>query len=441
MLKIRRIVSIALISALILALAAGCKKTEVEKPETEKAVEVVYWMNGWGPDITNMSKELVNKFNSQRTDIKVKFQIIPFGSKFTYTGYDEKFLPAVAAGTAPDIFMPVNIPALVKENLVADITDYLAGDNDFDPDMFYPYKSHGIRHKGRVYMLPYDMAVSGVLLFNKTMFKIAGLDPNAPPKNIDEMDYMIEKLTMTNEQGDYTHVGMVPWNWHMKMIQSLNAPFGGKLVDENGNPTPTHEGNVMALEWIRRFALKYGYEKVNKLVNGLSQPHNPFKFGVVGLYYAYNGQINELIQDDVSFEWSVAPFPRISEDAEPTWGGGWNVCVYEGSKHKKEAVEFLKFYTGKDGQMRLMEQYEKANTGFSAIPEVNIAMKDKWHPANQLFVDLILPNVPAPLDIALPPNYLQDMNKAIDAVIEGKGEPRQLLEDVKRKTELEMSVE
>ena len=450
MVKVRKITSLVIAFLMLTAVLAGCKPgdkgkggTGADEGEAVKPTEVVFWFNDWGAPITKANQEVVNSFNEKHKDIKVKMQTQPFGGSYAYSPWDHKFLPAVAAGTAPDIYFSAGINGAVKDGIMADITDYLAQNKEFDINMYYDFFHEDIKYNGRIYTLPYEASVIGFMTYNKTMFKKAGFDPNVTPKNYEEFDHYVEKMTLTDTNGDYTQVGFIPYNWLYKDANYFFLSFGGGLWDE-GKITPTHEGNIRALEWMQKFVQKYGYEKINKLTSTLSEPYEAFKYGVVGMNYSYNGLLNTMLKSEVSFEWGVARFPSITDDVNPGTCNGWAVGVTADSKVKAEAVKYMVYHFGKEGQMILMKNFEKGIlNSFSPVIEVNQYYMNNWDPVLQFVATSILPQAtrkyPNVSSNQTHPKYHEVMNTAIMNVIESKGEPRQELENAKNKIEQMMA--
>ena len=60
--------------------------------------------------------------------------------------------------------------------------------------------------EGRYYGIPYTVDLSG-LVWNKELFREAGLDPERPPETWDELIEYAQKLTKTNDSGEVEQYG------------------------------------------------------------------------------------------------------------------------------------------------------------------------------------------------------------------------------------------
>ena len=448
--RVKSIITLLIAIAIIVSVFAGCKKEdavnngEKGKDAKKQPTEITYWIIDWGAKVVQASKDVVNEFNKSQSDIKVNIYAIPPSPPNEIaaglTAYDHKFLPAVVAGTAPDIFMPQDLRACIAKDTVLDITNYIEQDKNFSLDIYYDWKKEACKYGGKIYVLPYEIGIGGILMYNKTMFKKSGVDPNEVPGTIAELDAIAEKLYKVGDDGLYTQVGFYPWEWMMRFPRSIVVPFGGKWDDDMGNYTPDDPNILKAFEWADTYVKKYGYDKVNKSLEKLGASAQGFRLGVVGMIFGYNGQVNDLINNDVSFEWGIAPFPGVTEDIAGTWGGGWSVAVTKDSKQPKEAVEFLKYYCGVEGQKII---YQPKNLpflyGYCPVIEVNQMIKNDVHPAIQVIIDNVVNTiVPKPAN----PNrkeqktsaqYNKFLEEMVNDFYSGKGEARQLLEDLKNK--------
>lgn len=82
----------------------------------------------------------------------------------------------------------------------------------------------------------YD-GTSRALYYNKDHFAAAGLDPENPPKTIEELTEVAKKLTL-RDGNRVTQFGLIPWmgeGW----LYSWGWSFGGSFLDkETGKVTP-----------------------------------------------------------------------------------------------------------------------------------------------------------------------------------------------------------
>src|SRR5262245_9296408 len=121
------------------------------------------------------TQPLVDAFNaSHKTQIKLN--LIPPAEII------QKFGAASAAGTEPQavVLDIVQTPAFAHAGELMDITDYAKSLPYFNE--LSPAHVRHATYKGRMYGVPFD-AENSILLYNKKLFREAGLDPEKPPRN------------------------------------------------------------------------------------------------------------------------------------------------------------------------------------------------------------------------------------------------------------------
>ena len=193
-----------------------------------KAVEIEYWQYVFDTRVKAMT-QLIAKFQEANPDIKVK------QTTFPYADYQTKVAAAILAGQGPDVVQlfygwtdnfiagkmirPLRAEAFPAANIERD---------------FFPIVS-AMKRGNDYYGLP--TAVRSLALFyNKKAFKDAGLDPNNPPKTLEELVAAAEKTTKRDGSGNITSAGMtldMGGQDHQWWREVLIRQFGGVPYTEN----------------------------------------------------------------------------------------------------------------------------------------------------------------------------------------------------------------
>src|SRR5262249_2855278 len=125
------------------------------------------------------SQRLVDAYNKGHKN-QVKLTVIPNDSYLAKVG------AAAGSNSLPDILASdvVYTPNYTKQGLFQDIS----ADIKALPSYSGVAKSHldVASYKGKTYAVPHKLD-SSVFFYNKNLFKQAGLDPEKPPKNFDEI--------------------------------------------------------------------------------------------------------------------------------------------------------------------------------------------------------------------------------------------------------------
>ena len=441
--KSKRIISLLvpiLIASIILSSCSrnnnndNNKSGEEQKPKTE----VVFWVLDSGPTRTDPIRKALDTFNKTNDkNIFVKYQVM-YGTGGTYTPYDGKFLPAVVAGSQPDIITTgSNHHVLVKENIVEDMTPYIENDPKFVMEQFYPQKVEDSIYQGKIYSLPYQLDVNGFLIWNQDMFKKFGLDPNSPPDTIERLDYMAEKMYTLDDQGNYLTVGFSPLAWLNSWC--VDTIYYTQSINEDGSPNAFNDRMIEAYEWVDRYVKKYDFNKTKK---ALGNADWEILTGNVGMVYGWIDNLRKLEDQKVSFNWNIAPFPRAHKDAEPLWLGGFYFSICYGTKVPAEAAEVLKYVCGEPGsEIYVKEVIEKQGKLITPVANMWVMNRymDHMPPKYGFLMTEILPQmiIKRQMKLKVPDTYTKHFEEFREGVFQSKGEVKALLTDLQKKLEYE----
>ena len=191
------------------------------------AVEIEYWQYSYKTRLDAMDK-LIEQFEAENPDIKV------IHTNFPYAQYRTKVAASVGAGVGPDVVQLYYgwLHDYLKAGILQPLSMGEFPHNKIESD-FFPMVGN-MKVGGEYYALP--TAVRSLALFwNKKLFREARLDPEKPPKTLDELVMMAKKLTKRDRAGNIIQVGitMGPINQdHNWWREVLVRQFGGVPYDE-----------------------------------------------------------------------------------------------------------------------------------------------------------------------------------------------------------------
>jgi ABC-type glycerol-3-phosphate transport system substrate-binding protein len=154
------------------------------------------------PAVQDLVDNWIPKFE-EATECDVTVEVIP------EAGLDEKMALSAGAGQF-DVFMVGvrNWSPAITAGWLEPVDRYL-GDEEASPadwlDGFPPELLANLQVDGVSYAIPY-IASANLLFYNKEMFEEAGLDPNDPPANLEEVLQAAEALHKP-DQGQVAYVG------------------------------------------------------------------------------------------------------------------------------------------------------------------------------------------------------------------------------------------
>ncbi len=308
-------------------------------------VKVVFWHSFISSTVPALN-ELIAKFERENPGINIEAQYIPSGDALI-----QKLVTAVQSKTAPDISWLHSdfIEDLVEADAIYKMADFINGDDGIaqeDINDIYPALRQFASWKGTLYSLPME-ATNLALMYNKDLFKKAGLDPNHPPQNWDELLEFSRKLSVDkNKDGTFEQVGFfVPvfpaagplGSWMVWQFMPFLWQAGGDFVNiEQTSVLYNSDEGVKALELWQKL---YHDQNLKRFTNLFE---NAFVSG--NLAMAMDGPWNLPRYKDLlkNINWSFAPLPTGPVKSATVVGGEY-LAIFKQSKHPKEAWKFLKW--------------------------------------------------------------------------------------------------
>jgi multiple sugar transport system substrate-binding protein len=292
------------------------------------------------------------KAELQRRHPNIKFTFIEEG--FGWADMRTKFLTSSAGGTPPDIMMTdiIWLGEFVENGLLADLTNRVENWSEWD-DVVDTYRD-ATYWNGRSYGTWLNTDVR-VLVYNKDLFRAAGLDPDKPPKTWTELEQMALKATNAPHYYGFGFPATLEDEGAMKFFANLFSNGGRILTDDNSRAAFNSPEGVAALEALMNH-VKAGSTptsivsgKASDIDNGVFQG----KFAMATMTKAY-GLARDLIPNITTEQYlnsfGVAPIPHAPNGVSSTMAGGYLLSVPTGSKNQDLAWELISIAAGADLQ-------------------------------------------------------------------------------------------
>jgi ABC-type glycerol-3-phosphate transport system substrate-binding protein len=420
--------ALAGIACLLPVLLGGCRQAP---PEQKNRVVVEYWDKWTGFEAEAM-RAVVADFNASQDRIFVKFTPV--------SQIDRKMMLATAGGVPPDVagLYAWVLPVYAENNALMPLDEMAceAGIRGGDYiDVFWEM----CHYRGQLWSLPTTPGSVG-LIWNKKMFRDAGLDPERPPASIAELEQFNEKLTRRRPGGSLETVGHLPEEpgWWDAM---WGCWFGGDFWDGHGKITADSPENIAAYEWVESYPKRFGPQNLLSFREGLgnfASPQNPFFTGRVAMVLQGEWIFSYIRQyAPPGFEWGVAAFP--SSDPERFK----NVSIVEcdvlaipaGAKHPREAFEFIRYVNSRKPMEKLCLGQLKFSPFRECSPEF---LRDHPNPQIAKFIELSKsPGAKYAPALAIWNGYRNDMKNAVSRIWAGKADAKQSLYDVQQREQQE----
>ena len=172
--------------------------------------EIVLWHMEQPPHRVEQFQKTIDIFNASNPDIQVKQQVLDWMEAYT------KIMAAIHAGRQPDLMFTIpDFTTAVKASgavkPVDNIVKALNAKYKFIDASIEPY-----RYEGHIWAIPVYGMIQ-MLWYRKDIYSKAGLDPNVPPKDWDELLSYAEKI---NNAAKIYGIG-VPASRHMYTDQAI----------------------------------------------------------------------------------------------------------------------------------------------------------------------------------------------------------------------------
>ena len=349
--KLTRTLAGIVAAALIVPLAAcggsgngGTATAEgIPAKGTDDGTEITLWTRS---PLERQAKNVVEAYNKSHKN-QVKLEIIPNDDMEGKVGGASQTdsLPDILAGDV------VRIPYWASEGIFTDITKQIDG-LDNKADLQQGHIEAGTVD-GAEYTLPFITDVS-VMVWNKNLYKEAGLDPEQGPKSIDQFVEQAKKVAALNKDG-------VAGSY-------LAGQSGGALVFDlfpsvwaDGESVMNKDGSEATLDNDSMKGVLDAYKELANTTNGLGAGSKeetgatwtaPFANGKIGVMPYPNTSTTALFdaEKDGGFEVGVAPIPGTKEGKTSTFLGGDAMGISKDSKHVAQAWNFLYWLMQSDTQ-------------------------------------------------------------------------------------------
>jgi ABC-type glycerol-3-phosphate transport system substrate-binding protein len=120
-------------------------------------------------------------------------------------------------------------PVIASKNGTLELDTYLKDWPEWND--WYEVARKDVTYNGKIHAIPYRMNARGNIIYRKSLFEKAGLDPNKPPATWEEALAMAAKLTQKDSSGKITIAG-----WHIVMAPpDLSQQYEDALYQMDGN--------------------------------------------------------------------------------------------------------------------------------------------------------------------------------------------------------------
>ncbi len=392
---------------------------------TQKITQITYWQY-WTGFEGKAIERLVDRFNATHSNLKVKL--------LTVSEPRKKTLLSIIGGTPPDVISSIAawVPELASRGAIIPLDEYCK-ENMINENIFMPVYWKMLNLYGHTWALP-TTPTATALYWNKNLFKKAGLNPEIPPKTLKELETFSEKLTKKNQAGKITQIGFLP-SWPSWAFGFYGVLFGGKWGETEGEIiTANNPKNIEAWSWAQSFVKNLGGKNIQTFQEEFGNyqgPNNPFYTEKIALEVNGVWEGNFIPRFAPNLKWGVAPMPTKDGNLITVVDSDC-ILIPKGSKHPKEAFEFIKWLMRPEN----LEELCIAQGKFSPLiySDREEFIKKHPHPYIKVFINLARAK-----DAIFFPQatfyefYRRELKRAFEAVMRLNKTPEEALNEVQEK--------
>ncbi len=318
-----------------LTACGGANETSEKKESGGKTEIDFYFPVAVGGPIANLVDDLVADFEDENPDIKVNAK---FGGSYEETM--TQVMAAVQGGNAPElaVLFSIDLFTLLENDVIEDLTPLF--DQEYFDD-FYDAFMENSSVDDKVYSLPFQRSTI-VLYYNKDAFKEAGLDPDKPPANWEELVEYGKKLTIDEGKTQWG-LEIPSTGYQYWMLQALALQTEDNIMSKDGKETYFDAPYV-------KESMEYWLDLSNEhkimpegVIEWATVPSD-FLSGNTAMMYHTTGNLTN-VKENADFDFGVSYLPANNQYGSPTGGG--NIYLFKDipEENRDAAIKFMEFLT------------------------------------------------------------------------------------------------
>lgn len=307
------------------------------------AGEVTWWTPNWGEA---RARDLVAKFEAGHPDIKVNLEIT------TSDGLPQRILTALQSGAAPDMIEVQHawVTGYAANNLILPVDDVITNREDYIPAAL-DYVTSG----GKLWAIPYRIETLAVI-YNKTHFKEAGLDPENPPKTWEEFAAAAKALTRDGRSGFAITGGGEVGNTMNRTLPFMWEAGGGVISEDGTKVLVNSPETVAAVKYVTDF-YKNGISPASTLENDGAANRKLFIAEKVSMYQAGQFDLKPIKEQNPNIDVGVMINPAPAGKDTVGTLGGWSYILPAQGKNPTDAKVLLGFLSEAENQAILTDTF------------------------------------------------------------------------------------
>lgn len=378
--------------------------------------EVTFWCYASGT-LGMTFRAIAEDFNATQSDYEVKVTSVPWNSR-------QKALCALAAGIPPDVLMldGPSAPDWVARGALEDVSARVR-EEGWSESQFFSGPWRDTDFQGRTYIIPVYGDIR-CLIYNRELFRKAGLDPDQPPRTWSELLDDTRTLTRADSAGRVTQLGFAA---DLDLVLLLGWQQGADLATSDGRRMTLDDAayvkGLTFQDQIMNVPGRDEYLRFFSTSGATAEAQDAFYQGTVAMRLVTGFYLVRQRQFAPGLDARLAPFPMPDAGEEPvSWVSAFGLGLPRGCRNPEGAWAFIRYMVSEQAQVRIALE-------MGMMPVLRrAAMRPEVYddPNRRILVDMadrcrVYPKVPVIMD-----TYNQ-MSRAAEAVLHGRKTPKDAL--------------
>jgi len=334
-----------------------------------------------GAESLPIIRGIVKDFERAHPNIKILIQPI-------VDNYKNKVLAMTAANRAPDCARMgfQEYRSFSSRGALLPIDDFVKSSPEIDIKGYYPNCVRFATAEGQLWMLPRIIAPTGLIFYNKRLFREAGLAyPDgtwtwdfAPRPELGSKCFTncLNLLTKKQANGKPIQFGAAA-AWPQLWFETLLISRGLKMWDSDERPsrlTVTEPETLKLFQFASDTVNKYRWlPSFSDLNTNNTNAHDEFVKGKIAMLQSGAWEVKKL-RAEMKDDWDVTTYPSYKSEPYHSPGEGGGIVIFAATKHPREAWEFVKWMSTAPGLVPL------AQAGLDQPAIMALARSSAWIP-------------------------------------------------------------
>jgi len=381
---------------------------------------------------------LVSQYNSSQSEVSVRL---------SFQGTPEEILAklvgSLGSGQVPAIAVlgETDTQMMIDSGAIAPVQDFIDRE-EYDLSDLNERSVEEYTTQGKLWTMPFGAGIP-LLYYNKVVFREVGLDPEKPPRDLEEVRQYSEKILKRDASGNVVRSGIAIdiKEWTQRTLAEHDD-----LLADNNNGRDGRATKVLFNNDTGRWFFQWWHDMVDEGL-AFNVGRNPafadgllaMASGRAAMTFSFSSALRSVVdaleKGSTSLEMGVSALPGVPGGTGAPLVFGRSLCILNlrPEEEQEAAWKFVKWLMEPEQQAEWFAGSGYLPVSRSAIDQPAAQDIVAKYPLYQVPLDLYLnsPTTPAALNMLLGPFWQvsEALNQGIEAMLSGAKDPDQALED------------